>query len=86
MEAVEPLLDAAERADAGAAEEPFEPTVGRAGSLLVNVPALIAIHRSLLAQLRGDAEATAAFASRALAEIREGERLLEFDRPVEPGA
>ena len=30
VEAVEPLLDAAERASADAAEEPFEPTVGRA--------------------------------------------------------
>ena len=65
---MEPLLDAAEQASAGAAEEPFEPTVGRAGSMLVNVPALIAIRRGFLAQLRGDAEATAAFASRALAE------------------
>ena len=76
METVEPLLDAAEQAYAGAAGEPFEPTVGRAGSMLVNVPALIAIRRGLLAQLRGDAEDTAAFASRALAESREGEWLL----------
>ena len=45
METAEPLLDAAEQAYAGAAEEPFEPTVGRAGSMLVNVPALIAIRR-----------------------------------------
>jgi LuxR family maltose regulon positive regulatory protein len=73
LETVEPLLDAAEQAYAGAAGEPFEPTVGRAGSMLVNVPALIAIHRGFLAQLRGDAEDTAAFASRALAESREGE-------------
>ena len=76
-EAVEPLLDAAERASAGAGEEPFEPTVGRAGSMLVNVPALIALHRASLAQLRGDAEGTAAFAERALAELGEGERLLD---------
>ncbi|HEY7014920.1 MAG TPA: LuxR C-terminal-related transcriptional regulator [Streptosporangiaceae bacterium] len=76
MEAVEPLLDAAEQAYPGAAEEPFEPTVGQGGSLLVNVPALIAIRRAFLAQLRGDAEATAAFASRALAETRDGEWLL----------
>ena len=76
VEEMEPLLDAAERAAAGAAGEPFEPTVGRAGSMLVNVPALIAIRRGFLAQLRGDAEATAAFASRALAESREGEWLL----------
>jgi LuxR family maltose regulon positive regulatory protein len=42
----------------------------------VNVPALLAIRRGFLAQLRGDADDTAAFASRALAEIREGEWLL----------
>jgi LuxR family maltose regulon positive regulatory protein len=73
METVEPLLDAADQAYPGAAEEPFEPTAGRAGSMLVNVAALIAIQRGFLAQLRGDAEATAAFASRALAESNEGE-------------
>ena len=44
--------------------------------MLVNVPALIALHRSQLAELRGDAEATAAFASAALAESSEEERLL----------
>ena len=74
--AVEPLLDAAERAFAGTVGEPFGPTAGRAGSMLVNVPALIALHRSYLAQLRGDAEGTAAFASRVLAELGEGELLL----------
>ena len=73
---VEPLLDAAEHAYASAAEEPFEPTVGRAASILVNVPALIALSGAYLAQFRGDAEGTAAFASRALAESREGERML----------
>ena len=78
VETVERLVAAAERAHAGAAEEPFEPPAGRAGSLLVNIPALIAVHRSLLAWLRGDAEATAAFASRALAELGEGERLLDY--------
>ncbi len=76
-EEVEPLLDAAERASAGTGEESFEPSVGRADSMLVNVPALIALHRASLAQLRGDAEGTAAFAERALAELGEGERLLD---------
>jgi LuxR family transcriptional regulator, maltose regulon positive regulatory protein len=76
METVESLLGAAKQAYEGAAEEPFEPSVGRAASMLVNVPALIAIRRGFLAQLRGDAEATAAFASRALAETKEGEWLL----------
>ena len=76
VEEMEPLLDAAERASAGAAEEPFEPTVGRAMSWLVNVPAHIALDRAYLAQLRGDAEGTAAFSSRALAESSEGEQML----------
>ena len=74
--AVASLLDAAERASPGTAEEPFEPTAGRAASMLVNVPALIALHRSQLAELRGDAEAAAALASAALAESSEEEWLL----------
>ena len=76
VEAVEPLLDAAERASPGTAKEPFEPTAGRAASMLVNVPALIALHRSQLAEHRGDAEAAAALASAALAETRAEEWLL----------
>ncbi len=75
LDAVDALLDAAERA--GVVDEPFEPTVGRAASMLVNVPAYIAVDRSYLAQLRGDAGGTAAFAARALAVIGEGERLLD---------
>ena len=78
-EAMEPPLDAAERAladAAPAADEPFEPSVGKAASMLGNIPALIALHRGFLAQLRGDAESTAAFASQALAEVGGGERLL----------
>jgi len=73
LEAVEPLLDAAQRAYAGAADEPFEPTIGRARSMLVNVPALIAICRGFLAQFRGDADATMAFASQVMAEADEGQ-------------
>ena len=79
MEAVEPLLGAAEGASVGALEEPFQPTAGRAASLLVNVPALITLHRSYLAELRGDAEETAALASRALAESHEGEWMLSYN-------
>ncbi|HYA50436.1 MAG TPA: LuxR C-terminal-related transcriptional regulator [Streptosporangiaceae bacterium] len=75
VEAVEGLLNDADRA-AGAADEPFEPSAGRAASMLVNVPATIALHRCYLAQLRGEAEGTVAFASRALAESGEGEWLL----------
>ncbi len=76
LDEVEPLLEAAERAAASVSEEPFEPTVGQTGSLLVNIPAHIALHRSYLAQLRGDAEGTAAFARQALAELHPGEWML----------
>ncbi len=77
MEAIEPPLDAAERAFAAAADEPFEPSVGRAASLLANLPAAIAVDRAWLAYLRGDAEGTVAFASRALAELGEDEWMLD---------
>jgi LuxR family transcriptional regulator, maltose regulon positive regulatory protein len=71
--AVEPLLDQAERALADVEEEPFEPSAGRALSVLANVPAMIAALRSYLAELHDDAEATAMFASRAQAELGEGD-------------
>jgi LuxR family maltose regulon positive regulatory protein len=79
MEAVQRFADAAERAFAAAADEPFEPSVGRASSLLANIPAHIALCRGFAAQYRGDAEATAAFASRARAELGEGDRLLDYE-------
>ena len=77
VEGAGPPLDAAERAFTDAADEPFEPSAGKAASLLVNVPAAIALGRAVLAQLRGDAEGTAAAASQALAKIGEGEWLLD---------
>jgi LuxR family transcriptional regulator, maltose regulon positive regulatory protein len=84
LEAAEQLVDAAERAyadqgadqGADAGDEPFEPTIGPAGSLLVNVPATIALVRGYLAQLRGDARSTAEFGSQAVAESREDEWIL----------
>src|SRR5512132_3550601 len=77
LEAAEGLLDAAERAFTVTGEEPYEPAVGRAVSVLANVPAMIALARVYLAQLRGDTEGTRAFASQALAEIGEGEWVLD---------
>src|SRR5580693_4395444 len=76
LEVVEPLLDAVERAPPGWADEPFEPAGGAAASHLINVPALTTVGRGYLAQLHGDAEATAAFAAQALAEIKPEERML----------
>ncbi len=77
VDAAEIPLDAAERASTDATEERFEPYLSRAASWLANIPAAIAVDRAYLAELRGDAEGTAAFASRALAEIGEGEWLLD---------
>ena len=76
IETMEPLIDAAEDAAVGASDEPFEPTAGKAGSLLVNVPAVIALQRSYAAQLRGDPDGTAVHTARAVAEVGEGERML----------
>jgi LuxR family transcriptional regulator, maltose regulon positive regulatory protein len=79
VEAAEVALDAAERALAGApgvADEPFEPSVGRAASHLANVPAAIALGRTLLAVLHGDAERAITFGRRTLAEVGEGEWVL----------
>jgi LuxR family transcriptional regulator, maltose regulon positive regulatory protein len=78
-EAMDGPVAAAERVLASAAPtagEPFEPSAGKAASMLVNIPAGIALHRSFIAQLRGDAEGTAAFASQALAELSGDERML----------
>ncbi|HWN00085.1 MAG TPA: AAA family ATPase, partial [Streptosporangiaceae bacterium] len=44
-------LDAAERVQAKADDEAFEPSVGTAGSQLANVPAVIALARAFLAHL-----------------------------------
>ena len=79
VEAAEVALDAAERALAsapGVADEPFEPSVGRAASHLANVPAAIALGRTLLAVLRGDAELAITFGRRTLDILRQDEWLL----------
>ncbi len=77
LEDIEVALDAAERAYASAADEPFEPSVGSAASPLANVPGTIAASRAYLANQRGDAEDAVRFASQALAERREGEWMLD---------
>jgi LuxR family transcriptional regulator, maltose regulon positive regulatory protein len=75
-EVVEPLLDVVDCAPPGWADEPFEPASGAAASFLINVPAMTTLHRSYLAQLHGDAEATAAFAAQTLAESKPEEGAL----------
>ena len=75
-EVMEPLMDAVDYAPPGWADEPFEPASGAAASFLINVPALTTLNRSYLAQLHGDAEATAAFATQTLAESKPEEGAL----------
>ena len=50
---------------------------GPGASLLVNVPAAIALERAYLAELRGDTDGMATFASQALAGLGDGERMLD---------
>jgi LuxR family transcriptional regulator, maltose regulon positive regulatory protein len=69
-------LDAAQRASAQAAEEPFEPSAGRAASLLANTRAAITVARGWLAWLHGDADGATALASQALGELTDGDWLL----------
>jgi ATP/maltotriose-dependent transcriptional regulator MalT len=76
LEAVEPLLVDAERAFATTGEEPHEPSVGRALSVLANVPASVAFLRAELARLRGDAKRAVACDRQALAHLGEGDWLL----------
>ena len=77
-EIVERSVEAAGRAPAGGTDELFEPTAGRAASLLVNVAALNALCRSYAAYLRGDAERMAGSAAQALGVLGEGESMLDL--------
>ena len=74
----EPLIEAAERAFTVTAgePEPYQPSVGRAASILANVPAVTAVGRADLARLRGDPEGEAALARHALAQLTEQDGLL----------
>jgi LuxR family transcriptional regulator, maltose regulon positive regulatory protein len=76
LEAVEPLLAAAERALATSGEEPHEPSVGRALSVLANVPASIAFLHAEVARLRGDAVRAVACDQQALKHLEKSDWLL----------
>ena len=76
VEAAGVALDAAQRASAQAAAEPFEPSAGRAASMLANTRAAITIARGWLAWLHGDADGATAFASQALGELTDDDWLL----------
>jgi LuxR family transcriptional regulator, maltose regulon positive regulatory protein len=78
LEAVEPLLVAAERAFAASGEEPHQLSVGISGlgRVLANVPAAIAFLRAELARFRGDPDGAVAFDQQALEHLGEGDWLL----------
>jgi LuxR family transcriptional regulator, maltose regulon positive regulatory protein len=76
LEAVEPLLASAERAFAASGDEFHEPSVGRALSVLANVPASIAHLRAELARLRGDPARAVACDQQALTHLREDDWIL----------
>jgi LuxR family maltose regulon positive regulatory protein len=76
LEAVEPLVAEAERTLAAVAEEPYEPSVGRATSLVANVPAAIATFRAGLGCMQGDAERATRFGQQALAHLTDADRTL----------
>jgi ATP/maltotriose-dependent transcriptional regulator MalT len=79
MQATAHHLDAAERALAsGPLDEPYEPSVGRAASLLANVPAGVALGRAVLASMSGDSDRVVALSSWMLTELRDGEWVLEL--------
>jgi LuxR family maltose regulon positive regulatory protein len=76
LEEVEPLLADAERALAACGDEPYEPSAGRALSVLANVPAAIAVLRSGLARQRGDAAGAVTYGRQALEHLGGEDRLL----------
>ena len=76
LDALEALLDDAERAFATGGDEPFEPPGGPAASVLANVPAAIALLRAVLARLRGDADLAAGFNRAALARLDDDDWLM----------
>src|SRR5216683_2119855 len=76
LEALEALLDDAERAFAVSGDEPYEDPAGRPVSVLANVPAGIAFLRASLARLRGDAALAAGYNRQALDQLGEDDWLM----------
>ena len=76
LDGVEPLLADAERAFAATGDEPHEPSIGRAMSVLANVPASIAFLHAELARLRGDAARAVSCDRQAMAHLTEEDWLL----------
>src|SRR5215470_11458280 len=75
-EALEALLDDAERAFAASGDEPYWDPAGRPVSVLANVPAAIAFLRADHARLRGDAGLAADYNKQAVARLGDEDWLL----------
>jgi LuxR family transcriptional regulator, maltose regulon positive regulatory protein len=78
VDKAEPLLADADAALMAVGDEPYEPSVGRAASLVANVPASIALARADLARRRGDADRIEAFGRQALTHLTEHDRALRW--------
>jgi LuxR family maltose regulon positive regulatory protein len=78
LEALEALLEDAERAFAVSGDEPYEASAGRPVSSLANVPAGIAFLRAVLARLRGDAALASDYNQQALAQLGEDDWLMRY--------
>lgn len=76
LPATHELLDQAERACPPGFDDGFVPSVGRASSLVANVPAAIAVVRARLARLEGDPERSLAHGRRARALLTDEDRTL----------
>jgi len=76
LEALEALLDDAERAFAVSGDEPYEASTGRPDSVLANVPAGIAFLRASFARLRGDVALAAGYSQQAVARLGEDDWLM----------
>jgi LuxR family maltose regulon positive regulatory protein len=78
LEALDALLEDAERALTVSGDEPYGDPAGRLVSVLANIPAAIAFLRASLARLRGDAARAGGYNRQALAQLGEDDWLLRL--------
>ncbi|HET7516316.1 MAG TPA: hypothetical protein VFN05_01210 [Actinomycetes bacterium] len=76
LDETEQLIADAESTLETAGDEPFEPSVGRAKSMVANLPAAVAVLRAQLARFRGDTDGAIAHGRRARAALTSADRAL----------
>jgi ATP/maltotriose-dependent transcriptional regulator MalT len=74
MDEAEQLLADADAALAASGDEPYQPSVGRAASIVASLPASIALARADLARRRGDAGQIGVFGHQALGHLTGNDR------------